>query len=101
MGSAIAKTCALYSQTGDGAAQGDGAKLRNAERHESVGKGRGNEVLIGGHAAHFGGPSEGIYFKHRIECVYVQSCGVGRRAASKKITGLLCEPNRGIGRAVC
>ena len=89
MWSSITKTRALNTQSRYRATECDRAKLGNAKRHEAIGEGRRNEVFIGGHATHFGGPSNRIDFKNVTECAYVQTGDRPGRAASKKVAGCL------------
>mgnify|MGYP006901786493 CR=1 FL=1 len=64
MWGSVSKTCAFNSESGHRPTQCDRAQLRNTERHQAVGEGGGDEVFVGGHAAHFGGAIDRIYFEN-------------------------------------
>ena len=57
---AVAEARGFHAHAGHRAAQGDGLKLRNDERHEAVRQGGIDQVLVGAHALHIGGAGEGI-----------------------------------------
>ena len=64
MWGSVSKTCAFNSESSHRATEGDRAQLWNTERHQAVGEGGGDKVFVGGHAAHFSGVIDRIYFEN-------------------------------------
>lgn len=89
---------ALDPETCDGASERDRAQLWDAQRHQSVGQRRIDEVLVGRHAQHVGRAGVGVDREHTGEGGDVEPrirCG---SPAAEEIGRALGEAHRSPGR---
>ena len=78
--------------------EGDGLELGHHQRHQAVGQGGVDEMLVGGHALHVGGPSLSIHLDHPVEGRHVEAGAGSSGAGPEQIGRLLGQPHRLPGR---
>ena len=84
----------LDAQPGDRAAEGDGAQLRHDQRDQPVRQRRVDEVLVGAHALHVGGPPRDVDRDHAVEARHVQPGCAGGDPRPEQVGRLLGQPHR-------
>ena len=78
-GQPVAEAGRLDAEPGDRAAERDRAQLRHHVRDQAVGQRRVDEVLVGAHALHVGGPRVAVDRDHAVQPGDVEARRRGRR----------------------
>ena len=93
-GQPVAERRGLDAEAGDRAAERDRPQLRDDERHQAVGQGRVDEVLVGAHALHVGGAGLDVDRDDAVEAGDVEAGCVRAGARAEEVGGLLGQPHR-------
>ena len=91
---AVAEAARFDAQPGHRAAEGDGAQLRDDQRHDTPSQGRLDESLVGRHALHGRRPRVGVDVQHGGEAGAVQSGPARGRPGSEEIGRPFGQPGR-------
>jgi hypothetical protein len=98
VGQAVAERGRLDAEARDGAAEGDGLQLGDDQRRQAVREGGRDEVLVGAHAPHIGGPGLRVHQDDAVETADVEARGARAVARPEQVRGPLGQAHAGITR---
>ena len=98
VGQAVAKRRRLDAEPGDRPAERDGLQLRHHHGRQPVGQGGRDEVLVGAHARHVGGPRAGVDGDDVGQPRRVKALALGPGPGAEQVRRGFGEPDGGVRR---